>query len=154
MGLHESLGGHRYVSFGLCFPSRHNATVLSQHLAPVCMRPVGPPKCTGFLFTLSSLLSGPSNFSCWHPDTTGPSDRGSLHVWGYKNTKRMCTLSGISPRRDSLNSCNVATFRSLCACLVELYCRTKLRHHAPAAGCMEFLHLVLWWGGGEESQSL
>lgn len=47
MDPHVSLGGHHYVSFGLCFPSRRNATVLSQHLAVVCMRPVGPRKCTG-----------------------------------------------------------------------------------------------------------
>lgn len=41
-GRGEGGGGQRYVSFGLYFPSWRSATVLSQHLAPVCMRPVGP----------------------------------------------------------------------------------------------------------------
>lgn len=139
--------GHHYISFGLCFPSQRNTLVLSQHPGRVCLRPAGPSKCTRF------LLSGPSSIFSWHPETTGQSDTA---LCMYRDTKihHMCTLLGISPRRDSLNSYNVAPFHSLWACLVELYCRTKLRRHAIAAGCVEFLHLVLWCGGGEESQSL
>lgn len=135
-------GGHRYVSFRMCFPSRRNGTVLSQHLAPVYMRPVGPRKCTRFIWSMCcvDLQVSPPGILIQQ----GSQSESSLHVQGYTNTECTCTRVEISPRSDSLNSCNAAAFQSPGACLVELCCGTKLRHHALAAGCMHLLHLVLW----------
>lgn len=50
----------------------------------------------------------------------------------------MGSFRNLCADRVCSNSYNVATFRSLCACSVELHCRTKLRHRAIAAGCIEF----------------
>lgn len=57
-----------------CFTSRCSAIVCSQNPVTVCRKPAGPPKCTWLFITMLLVLSGPSNISPWHPDTTGQSD--------------------------------------------------------------------------------
>lgn len=135
------------------FSSQCFATVGIQHPVTVCIKPAGPPKCTGLLLTVLLVLSGPSDISPCHVDTTGQSDT-ALCMYRDKKKKTVHVYSFRNISTESPWTFAMLLHFILCVCLVELYCRTKLRHHALAAGCMEFLHLVLWWGGGEESQSL
>lgn len=144
MDPHESLGGMVMFHLGCVFPLSvqwystwpARCSCLDEASRASQVHKVPPYYVPFAAWTLERLL-----LTCRYNMALRHS---SLHKQGYRNTLCMCTLVGISPWSDSLNSCNVATFHSLCAYLVGLYCRTKLRHHAPAAVCMEFLHLGLW----------
>lgn len=142
------MGEHHYFSFGLCFPSHCYSIVHVPHPAPVCSRPVGPSMCASLLFTpdppvfsLDALIQHDSQ-----PLLFAEVDTEILtHVGSFRN---------ISTERlpEQLQRCSISFF--LCPLWKSCCCRTKLRRYAIAAGCVEFLHLVLWCGGGEESQSL
>lgn len=132
--------------FGLCFPSQCYFIVCGPHPAPVRWRPVGLSMCTSLSFT-----PDPSLFST---DTLIQHESQLLLFTETKILLHVDPFRNISTERlpEQLQRCSISVYR----CLLWKSCcfRTKLRRYAIPAGCVEFLHLVLWCGGGEESQSL
>lgn len=126
MDSHKSLGGLVMVHLGCVFPL---GTML-QYLASTLLlspRVQGLQSVHGLSVLWAAWTFKYLLLTSWY---NGAVTWRFLHLQRYKTTQCLCTPVKISPWRDSLNSCNVAAFRSLCACLVERHCTTTLGRHA------------------------